>query len=106
MFRKLGLLLCLLLPTLLFAVCEHCQGKDKIYVQMEDVILDANQIWIKNPLGPVGVRAIHVDSFGLYVSQSEDEEQEETWLCPKCAYVNKGIYPGFWGCWRCGFPFR
>lgn len=102
MLRKIGFSLsCLLLPMMAFAICDN----DKIYIQLEDLVFDSNGIWLKSPLNPVaiGIESIHIDSFGYYVSK---EEQKETWLCPQCGFVNQGRYPGFWGCWNCGFPFR
>ena len=104
MFRKLKFVMAyLFVPTMAFAVCGQCQPKEKIYVHLEDLCFDAGGIWFKAGASPVALAAdaLHVDSFGYYVSQ----KKEVTWRCPKCGNINQGVYPGFWGCSICTFPF-
>ena len=102
MLRKIGFIL---LGFIIPAVCAFSDNGslDKVYVQLEDLAFDSGGIWFKNPIDSVrvGAEALHVDSNGYYVSKKEKSS-----LCPHCGYVNNGEYPGFWGCWNCGFPFR
>lgn len=74
---------------------------EKIYVKLEDLVFESNGIWFKELSGSVkvGAEALRVDSFGYYV-----EKQEQTWVCPKCTYLNKRPYPRY-SCLNCGWPY-
>lgn len=102
MLRKLGFLLAVLtLPMFAFAVCDKCKGKDKIYVQLDDLIFAHDGIWFKNApdLVKIGTEALHVDSYGYYVAK-----EDQNWICPKCTFLNKRPYPRY-PCLNCGWPY-
>lgn len=101
MFRKTVFTIVSLLPVFAFGLCDKCKTKDKLYVELNDLVFDSEGIWFKNRGTPVdeGTEALHVDSRGYYVSKNE-----QTWKCAKCGHVNPGTYPGG-GCRRCTFPY-
>ncbi len=84
-----------------FAVCDKCKGKDKIYVQLDDLIFAHDGIWFKNApdLVKIGTEALHVDSYGYYVAK-----EDQNWICPKCTFLNKRPYPRY-PCLNCGWPY-
>lgn len=101
MFRKIGFMLAgSLLPMMAFAFCDSCTSKEKIYIQLEDLVFEPNGIWLKNPVDSmiVGTETIHVDSNGYYMS-----EEERVWRCAKCGVTNKRS--PIWGCMVCRWPF-
>jgi hypothetical protein len=102
MLRKMGFLIALLtLPMFVFAIGDKCKDTDKIYVQLEDLIFAPDGIWFKNSpdLVRVGTDILRLDSFGYYVSK-----EDQTWICPKCSFLNKRPYPRY-SCSNCGWPY-
>lgn len=103
MLKRLAMVVtCFFAPMIGSAFCESCHPKEKIYVQLEDLIFDNQGIWFKHSEGPFvrGVQSLHVDSYGYYFAKDQ-----QTWKCAHCGTINQGPYPGFWGCSRCGFPY-
>ncbi len=100
MLKKTALFF-LILPFCLSAFSDRDVPKEKIYVQLEDLVFEPDGIWFKEQMGPVrmGTEALRVDSFGYYV-----EKQEQNWVCPKCAYLNRRPYPRH-SCVNCGWPY-
>lgn len=92
----------LILLSMQSAFCGECiREKEKIYIDLEDLVFDIDCIWLKDSLeeAQVGFEALHVDSNGYYVSN-----QDQTWVCPKCSYLNHRPYPRY-PCANCRFPY-
>ncbi len=63
-------------------------SKEKIYVELSDLVVDSMGFWLRTPINSLTIvaKSLHVDSFGYYLDKSGVQ-----WICYRCKAINEDI---------------